>query len=128
MTNQLTSYLFSILAVAGFAVIWRNWLEDHPKFRSAIKTRLPWPFPKALTCGSCFTYWLSLGFILAFDPLPTWQSSWVVTHIFLVWMAVAMGAVFIRFSYVLVQERVHDIVHARDRHEAHDDPKGESTP
>ena len=118
--NIITLYFFSVMAVAGVAVIWRNWLEDHQAQRQALKARLPRVLFKALTCGSCFTYWAALAFVGLFDPL-TGLFGQGVWHVLISWMAVAMGSVFMRFSYVLVQERVHDIVHARDRHEQHDD-------
>jgi hypothetical protein len=124
---MLTTYFLSVMAVAGAAVIWRNWLEGHPAFVDGLKRRSPRVVSKGLTCGSCFTYWLSLGFVLRFDPLAeAWPGG--LMHVLVTWLALAMGAVFVRFSYVLVQERVHDIVHGRDRHTGHDHGQETASP
>jgi hypothetical protein len=117
-------YFISATALAGFAVLWRNWLEDHPNWKDWLHVHAK-AAGKALTCGSCFTYWLTLVFVALFNPLRsfampiffTFNSS--VSHIFfyaIEWMSLAWGALFLRFLYVFLQESVSRLVHERDEH------------
>lgn len=105
-----------IMSVAGVAVLWRNFLEMNPRVRDLLRKYLPAALFKALTCGSCFTYWIALAAVVMVGSSPG------PLHLFLDWMATAMGASIIRFGYVYIQESVHDIVHSRDRHEGHGHP------
>lgn len=113
-----STFFFTALAVAGLAVIWRNWLEDFPQERNRIRKILF--IGKAVTCGSCFTYWLSLIAVSSIDILPGFVIPWTATldgwlfgllNLLFRWMALAMAGVFIRFAYVLVQELVNYYVH-----------------
>jgi hypothetical protein len=115
--NDIFFYLLiSALAVAGAAVLWRNILENHPKLKASISNILG-KADKVLLCGSCFTYWLSLVFVLIFNPL----SGLVInagnkifqdfSHCFISWMALGMMSVIIRFGYVAIQELVSYQVH-----------------
>ena len=109
MSDFFTLFI-SASAVAGIAVIWRNWVEDHPHWKKYLQEKLG-VFGKALLCGSCFTYWISLLFIFYRDPLTMWN-----VHIFFHWMALAWCGVFLRFAYVALQELVHYQVHHLREH------------
>ena len=113
-------------AVAGTAVLWRTWLLDHPNFNEWLKEKLG-PVGKALLCGSCFTYWITLVFILICNPIAFWtsfvpnfSSPWLfgfIINTFLQWMALSWLSIFLRFSYVAIQELVHyQMHHLRDDH------------
>jgi hypothetical protein len=76
-----------------------------------------------LTCGSCFTFWLTLIFVLIFNPLGTCLSSEMplISILFPVsyfaqWMSLGWGAVFLRFLYIYLQESVNAIVHGIGGH------------
>lgn len=110
------------MSVAGATVLWRNWLEDHKGLKSWIMNSLG-GFHKALTCGSCFTYWLALIATLAIRPLETWQPlsfamsfTWLA-NVAVHWMTLAWLAVFLRFAYVALQELVNYQVHTLRNHD-----------
>jgi len=104
------TYLYSILALAGIAVLWRKVLVDHPYIQNIIQANLGY-FSNALLCGLCFTYWISLGFVLVYNPIQFQFPLHHYAQFFFSWMAVAFGAVFLRFLYVAIQEIVHYQVH-----------------
>ncbi len=99
----MLNFFLSASAVAGVAVIWRNWLEDHSSWKTTIAR---FPLHKALLCGSCFTYWIGLLYTIAASPLSFWTDN-----LFLQWMALSWLSVLFRFTYVAVQELVHFQVH-----------------
>lgn len=115
MSEILFNFVFAAMAVAGFAVIWRNWVEDHPRWEAGIK-RVLGGAHKVLTCGPCFTYWLALAYTGLMRPLWVWMpfnSSFLngsplglIGNILAEWMALAWLAVFLRFAYVALQSYV----------------------
>lgn len=109
-------FLFSSFAIAGIAVLWRNLIKDHPLWETAIKKALG-TWNKLLLCGSCFTYWLSLIFLLIHNPLAAWAPDTALpVRLFITWMALAFAAVSFRFGYVYLQEKVHHLVHSTENH------------
>lgn len=110
LSLYMLNYFFFITAIAGFAVIWRNWINDHTLWKSFIQEHLG-VIGHALLCGSCFTYWISLICILFYNPVPhMFMMPVFVEHLFS-WMSVSYGAVLLRFFYVMIQETVHYQVH-----------------
>lgn len=114
----MSPYLFLVFSLAGVAVLWRTWLRDHPSW-TAFLNALPYRLGKTLTCGTCFTYWLSLGAVFVGDvPLPVFSlhaaiPGWVqgIIQGGSAWMALAWGALVARFLYVLLEEAVFFFVH-----------------
>jgi len=110
------------MSVAGIAVLWRNWLEDHKNFKKWIE-KYSGGFSKALTCGSCFTYWIALFVTLVVQPLSFWTPVgdtvlfYVFINILLQWMALSWLSVFLRFAYVALQELVNYQVHTLRNHD-----------
>ena len=106
-------------AVAGAAVLWRNLQESSESLRKALGA-LPALLGKSLTCGSCFTYWLSLFAVILFDPLSGWTLSNIneLIHVLLSWFALAFVSVTFRFAYVAIQELVNYQTHTlrKDHH------------
>ncbi len=114
MENIIFDFVFGAMAVAGFSVIWRNWVEDHPSWEKTIRKVLG-PAHKALTCGPCFTYWIALIFTLVAEPLDRWSPFGRffgddLLNIFVQWMALAWLSVFLRFAYVALQQYVRSRV------------------
>lgn len=109
--NILTPYLFAISAVAGTSVLWRNWLVQHVSVEAKIKTTLG-RYANVLVCGSCFTYWLSLAASLLSPALRNLITD--PLSLLALWMSVSYGSVLLRFTYVLIQEKVSILVHAHD--------------
>ena len=109
-------YFISATALAGFAVLWRNWLHDHPSWHDWLGRHFNF-ITKALTCGSCFTLWLTLFFVLALNPLgnffiaaPFASLPPVISYL-IQWMSLGWSALFLRFLYVKIQETVSSLVH-----------------
>lgn len=120
---MLTNIFFSVCAIAGTAVLWRNWIEQHPQAKSHIEKTLGRMSP-VLLCGSCFTYWLAGALTIIHTPLAPWVGTSLqpLPHIVafgMQWMALGYLSVLFRFSYVLIQEHVGMIVH-RHEHLHHD--------
>lgn len=121
---MLTNFLILTLACAGLAMLWRDILIDFPKLKNAIKKHVPFPFAKMLTCGTCFTYWLSLGFVLVFQPLEQLNLSY---NTFISWMAFGIVAIIWRFGAVAIQELVHYQTHILNVSHTHDTPQTSQT-
>jgi hypothetical protein len=103
------------LAIGSFAVIWRKLLNDLPRLREGIMKYIPHPASRALTCGFCFTYWLSLGSLIVFDPLGGWLppirqfipatvASFI--YVFCSWMILGFTALLWRSLFVIIQELI----------------------
>jgi hypothetical protein len=82
--------------------------------KPALHRLLPFVPAKGLTCGFCFTYWLSLAAAVLFDPIAEWQvpfrfapgAAAPVLEFLLDWMIIGFAALFFRFLFVVVQELV----------------------
>ena len=115
----MTSDIFlSVCAIAGTAVLWRNWIEQHPRTKSNIEKKLGGMSP-LLLCGSCFTYWLALGTTIIHAPLGGWAATFPsaippLLAVGIQWMALGYLSVLFRFSYVLIQEYTSILVHNHD--------------
>lgn len=119
-----TDFFIASLSLAGATVLWRNWIADHPSWKKAIQKHMK-GFQKMLLCGSCFTYWLSLAYLILFQPLATWTpvarldlpEQVTAVIVFLInWMALSWMAVTLRFLYVIIQELVSMLVHKVNEH------------
>lgn len=107
------------ISVAGFAILWRNLIYDSPNLRANLK-KVPNFLHIALTCGFCFTFWISLVAAILFDPFQAWQVPFRIVALaplsplfeyIASWMAVGTFAAMIRFAYIAIQEFVHYEVH-----------------
>jgi len=106
------------MGIAGLAVLWRQFLNDHPVLKSRLAT-FPHNIGRTLLCGSCFTYWLSLAYLFFFNPIPSTlfvprTSFGNITPILIFlfsWMALSWLSLVFRFSYVMIQELVAHAVH-----------------
>ncbi len=115
---MLIDAILSALAIAGTSALWRNLQEDIPAITQTLEKYVPWPLRQSLTCGFCFTYWLSLFFLVFSNPFHAWTvplrisfgplSSLITLGI--EWMALAISAAFVRFAYVNLQELTHYLV------------------
>jgi hypothetical protein len=114
---MLINFFLSSCAIAGIAVLWRNILNDHVSLKEGIENKLKF-FHKIFTCGSCFTYWISLLFVVLSDPLDFWLPfSAEFFNLFVHWMAVAFLSVIMRFTYISIQELVYyQVHHLREDH------------
>lgn len=115
--NQHTDLIFNLvmtaLPIGGFAVIWRKLLNDLPQLRDGIRNHIPYPLSRALVCGFCFTYWLSLASLAVFDPLGAWLPPLTpfmppaldpLIHLGLSWMMLGFVALLWRSLFVIIQE------------------------
>jgi hypothetical protein len=125
---MITNLFLSAAAIAGFAVIWRNLLQKSKSLQSFLNTNFPYFLSYALQCGSCFTYWLTLLFLVFFNPLKNWslpvefEINKTISELlmFLInWMILALVAVTMRFVYVAIQEIVNYFTHQRQAHHQH---------
>ena len=69
------------ISIAGLSALWKN-LLDEPLILRTVK-RLPYVVSRALTCGFCFTYWLSLIVLLimdnfTFDSILSFIKNWMI--------------------------------------------------
>ncbi len=101
-----------IFAIAGLSVVWKNLQDDLTWVEKGIK-KFPWIVWKVLSCGFCFTFWLTLAVVLIFDPLETWAITGMSQfwHVVGSWMSLGMAAAIIRTNYVLLQAKLHYQMH-----------------
>jgi hypothetical protein len=105
-------YFISATTLAGIAVLWRNWLADHQSWKMQLQKHLG-VVGRALTCGSCFTYWIALIFVLLFNPIGFLLKGYTLLISYgIQWMSLGWNAVFLRFLYVFLQESVEAVVHS----------------
>ena len=112
---MLLNFFFLSLALAGMGKIWSKLQKDFPNFKIFIK-KLPSLKSHALCCSFCFTFWLSLLFVLLFNPLNNWiplprfdiSNEWIVViSIFFSWMIIGTGAWIARFIMDELQLLIH---------------------
>jgi biopterin-dependent aromatic amino acid hydroxylase len=112
------------LGIGSFAVIWRKLLNDLPRLRDFIQKRIPYPLSRALMCGFCFTYWLSLASLIIFDPLNGWlpplqgftsPTLHPFAYLFLSWMLLGFVALLWRSLFVIIQELIGHLPYFTDR-------------
>ncbi len=123
---MITNFILTSCAIAGAAVVWRSFLYDFKWLREGIKSHTPIYIGKMLTCGTCFTYWLTLLVVIIFDPLAGWLPTQrvqlggevaVLLQIVFSWMAIALIATLLRFGYAAISELVHYQVHKLNHRE-----------
>ena len=117
---MIFNLIMTALAIGSFAVIWRKLLNDLPQLRDGITKYIPYPASRALMCGFCFTYWLSLGSLIIFNPLNGWLPPTQpfippvidpFVYIFFSWMVLGFTALLWRSLFVVIQEldRLRDV-------------------
>ncbi|MGB7957713.1 MAG: hypothetical protein WCF77_02625 [Minisyncoccia bacterium] len=117
--DQYAQTIFNLvmtgLAIGSVAVIWRKLLNDLPHLREGIKKYIPYPASRALVCGFCFAYWLSLGSLIVFNPLNGWLPAVQpiipaiidpFIYIFTSWMILGFTALLWRSLFVIIQELI----------------------
>lgn len=113
---MLLNLFISGLVLAGLGRIWAKLQKDLPFIKEFIKNKLHHLLAHALTCSFCFTFWLSLIFVLFFDPLVGWMPVnrieiniiWEqFLKILFSWMAVGTTSWIIRFIMDELQMLVH---------------------
>lgn len=113
---MLLDFFLSSLVLAGLGRIWRKLQKDIPGLKPGIHKYIPSLIARALTCSFCFTFWLSLLFVLIFNPLHNWlptprfyltDNTQAILSIFFAWMAVGTGAWIVRFIMDELQHLVH---------------------
>ena len=57
-----------VVAVAGVALLWRTYRYDSDNKFNTVLDRLPYALRKPITCGLCFTFWISLLATIIFSP------------------------------------------------------------
>ncbi len=102
----------SSLIIASLTILWRSTLNKNDKLGPYLRKAFPVFLGTALTCGLCFTYWITLFFSLIFNPLPleffifNSKNNFLI-HIFFSWMSIGFVALVFRFSFALIQEKVN---------------------
>ena len=117
---MIITLLVYVFAIAGLSVAWKN-LQDALDWLAKLLKSLPWVLWKVLTCGYCFTMWLTLAVVLIFDPLKPWAVSNLpyFVHIFGSWMAMGIAAAIIRTNYVMLQAKLHYQMHVLNKGSEH---------
>jgi hypothetical protein len=126
--NQHAQTMFDLvmtgLAIGSLAIIWRKLLNDLPRLREGIKIYIPYPISRALVCGFCFTYWLSLGSLVVFNPLGGWLPPIQpfipamldpMIYILVSWMLLGFIALLWRSLFVILQELIDYEMYAWNR-------------
>ena len=112
--------LQSMVIIASISILWRSTLNKKDALRVSLQKIFPVFLGTALTCGLCFTYWITLVFVLTVTPIPygffsfshhTYPVVSGILHTFFSWMFIGLGALFLRFLYALLQEHVNKLNH-----------------
>jgi hypothetical protein len=123
----------SALIISAISILWRSTLKKKPAMSEKLKKTFPFFLGTAITCGLCFTFWVSFFFVLIFNPIPqtffsfnNFENLSVVffSHRFLSWMILGVVALFIRFTYAILEETVDKLNelngHSHHHHHTHD--------
>lgn len=62
-------------AVTGISLLWRTYRYDPDNSFNSVLNRLPYALRKPITCGLCFTFWISLVATALFVPFGALTSS-----------------------------------------------------
>ncbi len=120
----------SALVVSAISILWRSTLKKKPKLTENIKKTFPFFLGTAITCGLCFTFWVTFFFVIIFNPLPVsffpfndFENLLTLffTHRFLSWMLIGVVALFIRFTYAILEETVDKLneLNGHSHHHGH---------
>lgn len=109
--------------IASITILWRSTLRKHSNLGIALRKKFPIFIGVALTCGTCFSYWVALFFILVFQPFPLGYFSFIpvhtyAVHLFFSWMYLGFAVIVLRFLFALLQETV-DYLHVQNNHGVH---------
>ena len=107
------------LATAGVALLWRTYRYDSDNQFNATLDRLPYMLRKPITCGLCFTFWVSFVTTVVFSPfqelvpiLP-YRFGAVTLITFLVqWFALGTLSTFVVYIVDTFFEISHYLKHA----------------
>jgi hypothetical protein len=64
--------VLAILTVSGAVLLWRTYRYDEENAFNKKLDALPYLLRKPITCGLCFTFWLSLLAAIIFVPFAEW--------------------------------------------------------
>jgi len=126
---MLETIFISSSVIASISILWRSTLNKFPKSRSKIKSIFPYFLGTALTCGLCFTYWVAFFFVLIFKPFHLEDFELIknlnyfnnLFNFFVSWMILGLIAIFIRFVFAFLQEKVNYMneVNGHGHHHGH---------
>ena len=110
----MENLLQSVFIVASVAILWRSTLKKKPELADKINKKFPFFLGTAITCGLCFTFWTTFVFVLIFNPFSPDFFAFnrfsglvgIFAHFFLSWMLIGVSALFIRFTYAILEETV----------------------
>lgn len=113
----------SSFIITSITILWRSTLRKNSNLGPAIRKKFPVFIGVALTCGTCFSYWIVLIFVLVCRPFPIGYFSFVPlhtywVHVFFSWMYLGFSVVLLRFLFALIQEKV-DYFHLLNNHGEH---------
>ncbi|MBM3281405.1 MAG: hypothetical protein FJY91_01480 [Candidatus Harrisonbacteria bacterium] len=122
---MFTNLFLSTLFLSAIVTLWRIFSRE-----SFVKSRieaLPYFMRKLLTCGVCFTFWLSFFFNFAFLPIGGWVppifyavsgTAFTILQFFVSWMITGMATVAIYYTFLVFYEGSHYLAHkAEEMHE-----------
>lgn len=113
----MTNILISSMVISAVALLWRIFSREEfiaPKIEA-----LPYLIRKPLTCGVCFSFWMSLLYIISFRPSFSGVSisaqmspkCLFLTKFFTDWMILGMSSVFILYVFLTFWEGSHYFSH-----------------
>jgi hypothetical protein len=125
----MTTFLIAA-AVAGTALLWRNYRYDSEIRINGALDRLPYLLQKPITCGLCFTFWISLVATIIFFPFPALIESlpyrlqlsepvMAFVTFFVQWFALGALSTMIVYIVDTLFEASHYLKHAVGAHHDH---------
>jgi hypothetical protein len=85
------------------ALIWRSLLMDHPALLEHVE-KLP-IIGGVLTCGFCFTVWLSLLAVMLYNPLSLWHTELpALIRLTIGWFTLSAAVLFLRNLIAVLME------------------------
>lgn len=80
MVHIIYTTIPTILTIAGFSLLWRNFRYDTDNPLYSFFENLPYGIRKPITCGLCVTYWITLLVLCIYNPLFTYIFP-ALTHL-----------------------------------------------
>ena len=100
---MLIDFLIITAVTTTTALIWRALLLDHKRLLDAVK-KIPF-IGGALSCGFCFTIWISLIAVLIYNPLTFWDKvSNPLLEVFIGWFTLSAAVLFFRNLTAVLME------------------------
>lgn len=114
----MTPYISLAVVIASISILWRIFRYDTENPINGYLDRWPYLPKKLITCGVCFTFWITLVFVLYSQYRNNIPFS--TESIFLDWMTTGFYAVMLVYVFDTFYQISHYFKHKAEQGHTHE--------